>query len=661
MAGLLLAAGTHEAPGQETARFGVEVELVRLDVIVLDSEGRPVTGLTREDFVVEDDGEPQEIASFEPVVIRPRPAPQEEPRLSSNRVRSPVEGRTIVIVFDDVHVTPSVSQIVRDALVRFIRDDLRSGDSITILSVGQGLRWSARTSWEHEQMVPFVARLQGRHVRDPTLSGISDWEAMRIGEHGISGLGSPALSDSDLRPGESPIPAGVPADTGGGSSDPRMGVGVRDMSFLSEEISSAAKRRMQASLSGILAALESMVGARGHKSLVVVSEGFTLAPRTSEYRRVVDLARRAQVAIDVLDPRAVESGYGAGEGGASPGELVGMRRMLEQVGSEDVAEVTGGRILGGNDPEVGLRQIAREAEAYYLLGLPADPEGRGMREVEVRVKRPGLTVRARSRYVASRPPEPMQRKDADRAELRSITEASELPLRVGTMFFESDGKGDVTTMFATEIRPPGELQEGRRRFFTVAEAWPRDGGTPLHDQFEEDLDVHPGVPTVLSRHWSMPPGVWQVRIHVRDNQTGLSGTALHTFEVPSPDTFRISTPILTTQLEPREGVPRPRVVLGRTFRTGRMLYCQFQVHGAAVDRKEGWPRVRAGWQLRRGGELVRAGEPTEIQPDRDRSLSRLMGLSLEGAAIGGYDLVLEVEDEISGKKLTATEAFTVAP
>jgi hypothetical protein len=229
------------------------------------------------------------------------------------------------------------------------------------------------------------------------------------------------------------------------------------------------------------------------------------------------------------------------------------------------------------------------------------------------------------------------------------------------MFFENAGKGAVTTMFATEIRPPGELEEGKRRFFTIAEAYPRDRGAPLRDQFEEDLDIHPGVPTVLSRHWNMPPGVWQVRIHVRDEKTGLSGSALHTFEVPSPDAFRLSTPILTTQVEERSGAPRPRVVLGRTFRTGQILYCQFQVHGAATDSKKRLPQVEAGWQLRNGDQLVRAGEPTLIQPERDGTLSRLIGLSLEGAVVGGYTLVLDVEDEISGKKLTATEAFTVAP
>ena len=34
--------------------FGAGVDLVRLDVVVLDKEGRPVTGLSREDFTVEE-------------------------------------------------------------------------------------------------------------------------------------------------------------------------------------------------------------------------------------------------------------------------------------------------------------------------------------------------------------------------------------------------------------------------------------------------------------------------------------------------------------------------------------------------------------------------------------------------------------------------------
>jgi VWFA-related protein len=51
--------------GQEKEpQFSVRVNLVALDVEVLDREGRPVTGLLRDDFLIQEDGEAREISSF---------------------------------------------------------------------------------------------------------------------------------------------------------------------------------------------------------------------------------------------------------------------------------------------------------------------------------------------------------------------------------------------------------------------------------------------------------------------------------------------------------------------------------------------------------------------------------------------------------------------
>jgi VWFA-related protein len=650
-----------------TPVFGVELDLVRLDVVVLDEDGQPVTGLAAGDFEIEEDGEPRDVVSFEPVVVRPRPTDSDdEPRISANRLRSPAEGRSIVVLFDDIHVTPVVSEFVRDALVRFIEEDLRDGDWLTVLSPGQGLRWTGRTTWEHQQMIPFVRRLRGQLVRDPTATGISDWEAVRINEYGISGLANAGLSDmSGSSAPSAGAPAGIPGGSGSGPSQARresvMGVGKADVGFLSEEVTASARRRLEATLAALRQALEALIPLPGQKSLVLVSEGFVMLPKMAGYRDLVDLARRANVAIHSLDPRTLESGFAAESSGAGPAGPVGTLRMLEAAGTDEVAGATGGRSLVSNDPLKGLRQVAREAEAYYLVGFQPERAEAGVQEVEVRVRRPGLSVRSRTRYVAGAPaaePE-LSEKDQRRAALRSIAETSNLPLRVATLFFEDNGRGKVTTMYATEIRFPRGT-EGKRKVKTIAEAHPRDGEKPLRDEFEETLEIAPGVPTILSRHWHMPPGVWQVRILVEDEETGRVGTALHTFEVPSPDAFRLSTPILTSELEEVNGAPRPRVVLSRTFlRTAQVLYVQIQVQGAAEDPKDRLPHVVAGYELRRGDELVRVAEPTRIRPDWDGRLSRLVGFSVEGLPTGSFTLTLTATDEIAGRTISVTEPFTL--
>src|SRR5882724_13024829 len=58
------AQGQQAAPASPT--FRVTSNLVFLDVTVLDKKGRPVvTGLTKDDFTITEDGKPQRIFSFD--------------------------------------------------------------------------------------------------------------------------------------------------------------------------------------------------------------------------------------------------------------------------------------------------------------------------------------------------------------------------------------------------------------------------------------------------------------------------------------------------------------------------------------------------------------------------------------------------------------------
>src|SRR5687768_9119988 len=66
------------ASGAQTPVFPVGTELVVVDVIVTDADGSPVTGLTRDDFVVEDEGVRQEIVEFEGIDASRAP-PDERP------------------------------------------------------------------------------------------------------------------------------------------------------------------------------------------------------------------------------------------------------------------------------------------------------------------------------------------------------------------------------------------------------------------------------------------------------------------------------------------------------------------------------------------------------------------------------------------------------
>ena len=67
-----------------------------------------------------------------------------------------------------------------------------------------------------------------------------------------------------------------------------------------------------------------------------------------------------------------------------------------------LADETGGKQISNNEPAMSLREVVKNASAFYLLGYlsaknPADGK---FHKIAVKVKRPGVEVRARSGYFA---------------------------------------------------------------------------------------------------------------------------------------------------------------------------------------------------------------------------------------------------------------------
>ena len=638
--------------GQATAQtpvFPAAVDLVRLDVVVLDEGGRPVTGLSREDFVVEEDGRRQAVESFEPVAVRGgRPASQDgPPRLTGARLRAPSEGRCLLLFVDDTHIAQPTMERVRTSVRHFLETDVREGDWVTVVAPEQQLWWTARNAWEYRQLAAVVDRLVGQGRGDTA----GDWATVRALEYGTPGLDA----SSGL----------VMAGGTGQSAGPGQFavVGRPDAPVKGEEVVAQIKRRTGITLGGLQQALESLVRLRGQKSLLLLSEGFLLLPKMTGYQEAIDLARRANVAIHFVDVRGTQTGVRSDGPGPGVTPMPGSVFAVATGDTEGIAEVTGGTVFAGNDAEAGLRRVAERSDAYYLLGYQPDRPGTGERKVKVRVAREGVEVRARTRYYV---PEPAKATKATAASpglaaLRSLADTTDLPVRTATLYFEHNKRGEVATMLATEVVPPPG-KKGERLFKLVSEARARDGGLPVRDQFEGSTEVVPGVPVILARQWHLTPGVWQARLLVEDTTTGRIGTVLHTFEVPDPKVFRMSTPILTAELEDPDGKRKPKVALGRTFRTGSTLYCQYNVYGASVDGKHDWvPHALGAWTLRRGDEIVREAPPTLIQPGGDGRLTRTLGISLQGAPPGEYSVTLTVKDEKTGETLARTESFTVAP
>ena len=92
-----------------------------MDAVVVDKDGRPVPGLTKDDFVVKEDGRAQEIASFEPFVLEPPDAPVEPPAVATNEpAPGRSTGRAFSLLVDDVRIAPQRTDVARAAIESFL-------------------------------------------------------------------------------------------------------------------------------------------------------------------------------------------------------------------------------------------------------------------------------------------------------------------------------------------------------------------------------------------------------------------------------------------------------------------------------------------------------------------------------------------------------------
>ena len=167
----------------------------------------------------------------------------------------------------------------------------------------------------------------------------------------------------------------------------------------------------------------------------------------------------------------------------------------------------------------------------------------------------------------------------------------------------------------------------------------------------------------LFRSFELGPGTYQARLLVRDRKSGRIGTVRHEFEVPASGHFHLSTPILTDALQPdpKTGTPRPVPLARRTFAPGGNLLYLFEVYGA--DTAVGEPsRVSAQYEVRReDGTVLVHTQPASVSGDAQGRMSRQLPISLEGVAPGGYEIVLNVKDLVSGQAVEVRDAFTVSP
>lgn len=664
--------------------FPAHVEQVTVDVVVTDKKGAPITGLKKEDFVLSEDGAPQPIASFEAVQVPAAPSavPAPRPRISSNTAPEVQTGRTFVVVFDDIHLTPGQARRAKVAVTEFLTGGVREGDRVSLVATGGGAWWSTRMEAGREELITLLKRLDGRHIPDRSPERMTDYEAMRIHIYRDPQVYGRVARRFDAY-GVNPTTMNRSPSAGG--IDPNPFISAR-----ATEVYYQATARNRITLEVMERVLASLAGTKGRKSLILVSEGFIYDPNMDEFKKVVQASRRSNAAIYFLDTRGLEGmplPMTAEFGPMIDEQDIGAafsESIEASEGSESLASDSGGfSVRNTNDLSRGIRRIADESRAYYLLGYNPTNTVRDGRFRKIQVKVPagkGYQIRARKGYYApmegrnALAPRPGGADPEIQAALDSPYDVQEVPLRMTAYVFDETilGKANVVIVAETDVREFGFKEEGGRFLdtleFLLVAAHRETGEFYRYDQRIE-MKLLPTTRAKLqwypiTRDFELAPGGYQAKIVVRDKNSGRIGTLVHEFEVPPLGPFRVSTPVLSDTLQPgppgEKTNPQPTMLARRDFPAGTMLMTQFEVYGAAKEKASGMPRVTAGYEIRRSdGTVVTHVDPTPIQPTSLGKLMRLVGTKLVDSTPGEYELVLSLKDEIAGKALEVKEPFLV--
>jgi VWFA-related protein len=550
--------------------------------------------------------------------------------------------------------------------------------------------WSATLPEGEEELLSILKRLDGRYIPDSSPDRVTEYEAMRIVVYAdvetarivarrfdsLGAHGRERQSQDGTRP----------ADTYVDNEALRIDPLVRSRA---EETYELSKSRNVITLEVMARALRSLTDVAGRKSMVVVSQGFVNDTDLKELKAVVEASRRANVPIYFLNTNGLSSltpfaGTDFGRPLETGDYIVTVANTTrESEGTDNLALDTGGfTVRNTNDLSAGINRIANESRAFYLLGYSPTKTTRDGKFRKIRVRLAGarkdLEVRARRGYYApsddpsARPKAPVGDPVVERT-LDSPFDVGDVPLRATAYVFDETIFGKARVFVASEVDVSSfDFEEKDGRLLDAAEllvsAQHRETGEYYRYSQEVQMSLLPETRArlketwyPLSRDFELPSGAYQARILVRDKRSGRIGSVAHSFEVPDLAGLRISTPILSDQVEPAQngGAPKP-VLLARRFFPAGLLYCQYSVFGAQKEGTPPMPRVTGAYKVvRPDGSVLKAAAPTPIQPTSLGAVMRFMGIGLAGAPPGEYELVLTVRDEVAGTTIEDRRAFSL--
>jgi len=530
----------------------VNTRLVLVDVVAIDRKGAPVPDLTAQDFTVLEDGQPQQVRNFSfqkastvsaGENAAPRPLP---PDVFTNVPSYKSGGALNVILLDAMNTTTLNQAALHDNLLKVLQK-LPNDRPLAVYVLGA--RLTLLQGFTTNPALLQTAMKAFKEKKSPLL------------ENATGGLRNewvpPAVAQQ--------MPAGMLS---------------RVQEFAQATVAASTDLRVTYTLDALQALARSLAAYPGRKNLIWVSESFPLVIMSEhdlnlshggrgdknyslQLEHTADILTSAQVAVYTVDARGItnQSFFSAG-GTASTSDEMGRplanpTARQQQAGLDtneaqsnratenDVAQQTGGEAFyNTNDFGKVILKSIEDGSTYYTLAY--SPENRNwdgrFRKIQVKTSRSGVKLRYRTGYIAAdlrayEKQSPAQRNHDLAQALNFDFPASTALLFEARVLPPSESAGNkLKVTFAIDPHPIvfEKQQDGLQHAdLTCAVQVYSSKGEPLRteaanlkaalpvDIYENVMKTHLPCQQLID----LPAGDYFLRLGIRDNSTGLIGTA----------------------------------------------------------------------------------------------------------------------------------------
>ncbi len=705
-----------EATDDDDEVVRISTNLVQVDAVITDKDGRQVTDLRPEEIEVLEDDRPQKITNFSyittegsaPALVASAPAasPVEAAPVPPARLKREQVRRTIALVVDDLGMSFESTAFVRRALKNFVDTQMRPDDLVAIIRTSAGIGALQQFTSDRRQLYAAIERVKWYPMGRGTISAFAPLQKDDL-----------ALHTNSVQEGAAELAR---------KAQEQMREAEEESSQTREELFSVG------TLGAVGFVVRSLGDLPGRKSVLLFSDGLLLfginktrvrndsgggnrpgvkgegastvqnSRVLESLRRLTDEANRASVVIYTMDMRGLQTlitNAADSTSDYSPAQLE--QRLFDrrqeffntQSGLEYMARLTGGfAIRNSNDFSLGIRRVLDDQSGYYLIGYRPEEstfDAKGGRskfhKVTVKVKRQGLQVRSRSGFfgVADDEARAMKRASGDNflAALTSPFSVNELNVRLTTLFGHDREAGSVMySMLHVDGRDLTFKEE--------ADGWKVatiDVVAYTFGDYGQAIDSFTRTHTVRARDdayqsiledglvytMNVPvkkPGAYQLRIAVRDAETKRVGSASQFIEVPNVNDNRLAVSgLVVTGLDPKkadaqaEGTEPIEPQAGpsvRRLHAGMTLRYTYTIYNAQAERATRRPQLQTQVRMFRDGRELYAGKPMtydagdQTDPKHLRAGGRIQ-LGKE-AQPGEYILQVVVTDLAAQKKRNTT-------